>query len=338
MKSALRSLLRSVLATTLVILAGLGAALYWCSGMPGASWQGPLPPPTAEQAQAAQRLRTHVAAIAGREHNLDYHEALDHSAAYLEQTLRGYGYQVRRQEYTAELRQVRNLEATLGGPRSGAAARGDIVVGAHYDSAEGAPGANDNGSGCAALLELARRLRDFRPAPGRTLRLVLWVNEEPPYFQTEQMGSYVHAEALDREGRKVDAALSLETLGYYRDEPGSQHYPAPFDRLYPDRGDFVAFVGDLASRSLVRRALGSFRQHARFPSEGVSAPGFIEGVYWSDHWSYAQFGAPAVMITDTALFRYPYYHTAQDTPDRIDYERLARVVEGIEAVVRDLAG
>jgi Zn-dependent M28 family amino/carboxypeptidase len=230
---------------------------------------------------------------------------------------------------------VRNLEVLIEGPKG--EARGDIVVGAHYDSAQGAPGANDNGSGCAALLELAHRLKDFKPAPGRKLRLVLWVNEEPPYFQTEQMGSYVHAQSLDDAGRKVDAAISLETLGYYRDEPGSQHYPAPFDRLYPDRGNFVAFVGDLGSRGLVRRALGTFRSHAHFPSEGVSAPGFIEGVYWSDHWSYAQIGAPALMVTDTALFRYPYYHTGQDTPDRIDYERLARVVEGIDAVVRDLA-
>jgi hypothetical protein len=151
------------------------------------------------------------------------------------------------------------------------------------------------------------------------------------------MGSLVHAQALERAGRKVDAALSLETLGYYRDGPHSQHYPAPFASLYPDRGNFVAFVGDLGSRGLVRRALGTFRAHARFPSEGVSAPGFIEGVYWSDHWSYAQIGAPALMVTDTALFRYPYYHTQQDTPERIDYERLARVVEGLEAVVKDLA-
>lgn len=331
-------LLQALLATGLVILAGTGAALWWCTSMPGASWRDPPPGATGGEVALAQRLRAHVGAIASQEHNLDYHEALDRTADYLEKTLRGYGYAVRSQEYTVELRKVRNLEVVIEGPQGQASARGDIVVGAHYDSAEGAPGANDNGSGCAALLELARRLRDFKPAPGRTLRLVLWVNEEPPYFQTGQMGSYVHAQALHQAGRKVDAALSLETLGYYRDEAGSQHYSAPFDRLYPDRGNFVAFVGDLGSRGLVRRALGAFRRHASFPSEGVSAPGFVEGVYWSDHWSYAQFGAPALMITDTALFRYPYYHTAQDTPERIDYTRLALVVEGIEAVVRELAG
>jgi hypothetical protein len=306
--------------------------------MPGASYRGALPPPSIAQVQLAERLRTHVTAIAGREHNLDSYSELEQAANYIERTLSGYGYAVQRQEYEVETRKVRNLEITINGPSSAAPPLGDIVVGAHYDSVLGAPGANDNGSGTAALLELARTLKTFTPAPGRTLRLVLWVNEEPPYFQTEQMGSWVHAQALSQAGRRVDAALSLETMGYYSDQPGSQHYPAPFNRLYPDTGNFIGFVGDLHARDLVRRALRSFRQHAQFPSEGVSAPGFIQGVDWSDHWSYAQFGAPALMVTDTAPFRYPYYHTEQDTPDKIDFERLARVVEGIEAVVRDLAG
>ena len=152
------------------------------------------------------------------------------------------------------------------------------------------------------------------------------------------MGSWVHAQALSQAGRRVTAMLSLETIGWYSDRPGSQQYPFPFDRIYPDTGNFLAFIGDLHSRALVRRTLRSFRTHASFPSEGAVAPGLVQGVDWSDHWSYAQFGAPAIMLTDTAPFRYPYYHTAQDTPDKVDYERLARVVKGVEAVVRDLAG
>jgi Zn-dependent M28 family amino/carboxypeptidase len=277
-----------------------------------------------------------VVTIASTEHNVDYHEALEQAALYLEHTLAGYGYTVTRQEFETETRKVHNLEVTLTG--ASAPPAGDIVVGAHYDSVLGAPGANDNGSGVAAVLELARLLRSFQPAPGRTLHLVLWVNEEPPYFKTEQMGSWVHAQALSQAGRPVAAVLSLETIGWYSEEPGSQQYPFPFDRLYPGTGNFLAFVGDLHSRALVRRALGSFRANSRFPSEGASVPALVEGADWSDHWSYAQFGMPAIMLTDTAPFRYPYYHTAQDTPDKVGYESLARVVKGVEAVVRDLSG
>jgi hypothetical protein len=331
----LKGLARAILATGCVVLALGGAVIWFCAAMPGTSWRDPLPAATAQEGELARQLRQHVEAVARREHNLDYPEALDQSANYIVATLRGYGYAVQPQEYEVETRRVRNLETAITGPAGPDTA--DIIVGAHYDSAEGAPGANDNGSGVAATLELARRLRGFQPAPGRTLRFVLWVNEEPPYFQTEDMGSYVHARALSEAGHHVAAVLSLETLGYYSDQHGSQQYPPPFNRLYPNAGNFVAFVGALGSRALVRQAVGSFRRHARFPSEGVAAPGFVEGVDWSDHWSYAQFGAPALMVTDTAPFRYPYYHTAQDTPDQVDYLRLARVVEGLEGVIKDLA-
>jgi hypothetical protein len=325
-----------LLAPLLVVAAVVGVALYYCTAMPGRSYHGPLPPLSVDEAVLAARLRDHVVAIASTEHNVDYHEALEQAALYLEHTLADEGYTVTRQEYETETRKVRNLEVVIAGPSATDA--GDIVVGAHYDSVLGAPGGNDNGSGVAAVLELARLLRSWQPAPGHTLHLVLWVNEEPPYFQTEQMGSWVHAQALSRAGRRVTAMLSLETMGWYSDQPGSQRYPFPFNRLYPDTGNFLAFVGDLRSRSLVRRALGTFRAHTRFPSEGAVAPAFVQGVDWSDHWSYAQFDAPAIMLTDTAPFRYPYYHTAQDTPDKVDYQRLARVVTGLEAVVRDLAG
>jgi Zn-dependent M28 family amino/carboxypeptidase len=152
------------------------------------------------------------------------------------------------------------------------------------------------------------------------------------------MGSLLHAGDMYARGENVAAMLSLETIGYYSDAKGSQRYPPPLDALYPDTGNFIAFVGDLGTRELVRNALASFRRHARFPSEGLAAPASIPGVDWSDHWAYREHGYPAIMITDTALYRYPHYHTAQDTADKIDYALLARVVRGIELVVRDLAG
>ncbi len=210
-----------------------------------------------------------------------------------------------------------------------------MVVGAHYDSVAGTRGANDNASGTAAVLEVARLLagRDL----ARTVRFVAFVNEEPPYFKTEQMGSRVYARRSRERGERIVAMLSIETIGYYRDEPGTQKYPFPFSLFYPAEGNFIGFVGNLGSRSLVRRCVGSFRSHAAFPSEGAALPGWITGVDWSDHWSFWKEGYAAVMVTDTAPFRYPWYHDSADTADRLDYERTARVVAGIARVVADLA-
>jgi Zn-dependent M28 family amino/carboxypeptidase len=171
----------------------------------------------------------------------------------------------------------------------------------------------------------------------RTIRFVLFVNEEPPYFQSEQMGSFVYARQLRHDGVPVSAMISLEMLGYYSDAPGSQKYPTPFSIFYPSRGDFIGFVGNSESSDLVRRATRRFREAAQFPSEGVAAPAGLPGVGWSDQWSFWQQGYPGIMITDTALFRNPYYHTPLDTPDKVDFERMARVVDGVRSVVVSLA-
>jgi Zn-dependent M28 family amino/carboxypeptidase len=244
------------------------------------------------------------------------------------------GYAVHRQPFSAAGREVRNIEAVVE-PAGSAAARAEtLVVGAHYDSCFDAPGANDNGTGVAAVLELARLLADLRGEAALRVRLALFVNEEPPFFKTELMGSLVYAKRLAASGEPVLGMLSLETIGFYSDEEGSQRYPWPLGLLYPGRGDFVAFVGLVSSRAFVRRAVAAFRASAPFPSQGGTAPGLIPGIDWSDHWSFGRVGIPALMVTDTALFRYPHYHSAADTPDKVDYERLARVVSGLERVVR----
>lgn len=325
-----------LLALSIVLLIFLVpvAALLWMTAVPGRSWQGAPPPLTTDQAALAQRLRGHVVAIASEPHNLDHPEALERAAGYLERTLAGMGYDVHRQVYRAGGRPVRNIEVVVDPATADAKT---LVIGAHYDSYFDAPGANDNGTGAAAIVELARRLADLRGKSALRLRLVLFVNEEPPWFQTARMGSLVYATQLKRSGERVAGMMSLETIGFYSDRPHSQHYPTPLDLLYPDKGDFIAFVGMTSSRGFVRRTIGAFRAHVPFPSQGGTAPGFVQGIDWSDHWSFAQVGIPALMVTDTAPFRYPHYHKTTDSPARIDYDKLARVVTGLDHVIRGWA-
>lgn len=288
------------LSPTAIRLIAIGAILFifgapvvvllWLTAVPGISYAGPLPPLTSAEAQAARRLRSHIVAIASIPHNTRFPAALERSARAIERELVGLGYVVRRQSFTADGRWVRNLDVTIDPARPGAPA---LVIGAHYDSAFDAPGANDNGSGTAAVLELARNLRDLRGKAAMRIRLALFVNEEPPYFQNPGMGSMVYAQHLVASGEKVAAMFSLETLGCYSDQPGSQRYPVPLNLLYPDTGNFVAFVGMTGSRTLVRKSVALFRAHAQFPSQGGSAPGWVSGIDWSDHWSFAQVGVPA---------------------------------------------
>ena len=304
------------------------------TAVPGRSHAGALPPLTPEQVELAARLQEHVRAIASRPHNLGHPEELERAAVHIEAALEGMGHAVHRQPFSAAGREVRNIEAVVEPAASAAAGAKTLVVGAHYDSYGHAPGANDNGTGVAAVLELARLLADLRGNGSLRIRFALFVNEEPPFFKTELMGSLVYARRLKASGEPVLGMLSLETLGFYSDAEDSQRYPWPLGLLYPRRGDFVAFVGLVSSRAFVRRTVAAFRALAPFPSQGGTAPGFIPGIDWSDHWSFERVGIPALMVTDTALFRYPHYHSPADTPDKVDYERLARVVSGLERVVR----
>ena len=306
--------------------------------MPGKSHQGPLPQLTAEQAQVRDQLQADLLKLAGDigERNLHHAAAYAEATKFMEDRLTGAGntaagYKVRRQIYQVKGRPCVNLEAEIPGT---ARAKEIVVIGAHYDSAIDTPGANDNGSGAVALLALADLLKTLKPE--RTLRFVAFANEEPPYFQTDAMGSLVYARECQQRGDNIVAMLSLETMGYYDDTPSSQKYPPPYNQFYPSTGNFIAFVGNTESKPLVKQVVLSFRQHAQFPSEGGAVPGSMQGVGWSDHWSFWQCGYPGVMVTDTAPFRYPPYHTPTDTTDTVDYARLARVVLGLRDVTVEL--
>jgi Zn-dependent M28 family amino/carboxypeptidase len=304
------------------------------TAMPGQSHRGALPPATVEESEAETELRRHVQRLAAGigERHVHRPEALHAAAGYIEAELRSYGYAVAGQPFEARGVVVRNLEAELRGTQQNAPI---LIVGGHYDSAPGTPGANDNGSGVAATLLLARRLA--HDPQRQTIRFVFWTNEEPPFFMTELMGSVVYARRCRERHEQIAGVLSLETLGYYSDSPGTQHYPTAIRGDYPDRGDFVTFVSDRSSRDLLEHAVAAFRRSTAFPAEGLAAPRWIDGVGWSDHWAFWQEGYPGVMVTDTAPFRYRHYHRATDTPDKLVYDRLSRVVLGMERVVRELA-
>ena len=307
--------------------------LLWWFGMrmPGKNISTAATLSAAEIALRAE-LAADVQALAGDigERNMRRYRQLNAAADFIEGAFSRAGLRPRRDTYELSGRACHNIEVEIPGARPQI-----VIIGAHYDSVFGSPGANDNGSGVAALLALARRFAG-KPA-GQTLRFVAFVNEEPPYFQTEQMGSFVYARGCKARGDQISAMLSLETIGYFSDAPHSQKYPPGISAFYPGTGNFIGFVGNFPSRALVRRAVASFREQGKIPSEGGALPSFISGVGWSDQWSFWQCGYPAIMITDTAPFRYPHYHESTDTPDKLEYDRFALVVSALEKTIAELA-
>jgi hypothetical protein len=331
-----RSLLRDVLkgAAALAVLGGgaLGALAYLCLHMPGASHAGALPPLSAGQLALRDRLRAHVHVLAeaiGERHR-HRRQSLNAAADYITAQFEGMGLVPSQQVFGEGFR---NVVVDLYGR-----GRRDeiIVVGAHYDTVTMTPGADDNASGVAGLLELARLLGE-RPLQ-RSIRLIAFTNEETD-FGRDEMGSRVAARLSRDRGENIVAMFSLEMIGYYSDEPRSQWYPRRIRRFYPERGNFIGFVANLRSRALLVESLAAFRRHARFPSEGMAAPEWlVRDVRRSDHASYWDHAFPGVMITDTANFRNPGYHNVGDVARTLDYDAMARVVDGLGATLAELAG
>ncbi len=337
--------LKNTLGGLAVLLLGcfpvaLLAAGFIMMRMPDLRLTTSIPPLDAEQIRLRDALKADVQKLAGeigvRNAALRY-DALAAATDFIEASFTNAGYRVRRQGYEIDWLKDRpccNLEAEIRGT---ARPEEIVVIGAHYDSAENTPAANDNASGVAAVLALARAFAGARPE--RTLRFVAFANEEPPFFWTRNMGSLVYARQCRARNERIVAMLNLETIGYYTDEPNSQRYPVPlFSRFYPTTGNFVGFIGNFRSRSLVRAAVKSFRRASACPAEAACLPRWVSGVGLSDHWSFWREGYPAVMVTDTAPFRYPWYHTPEDTPDKLAYDRFALAVAGLQSVTAELAG
>ena len=291
-----------------------------------------LPPPDTDIREVAGRLADHVGVLAGRigTRHVGRPDALEAAARYIEQRFVEHGYEVERQPFDAGGVTVANIEA-----RGGAGTPGYFVIGAHYDSVSSTPGADDNASGVAVLIELARTLA--APGISHSIRFVAFVNEEPPWFQTELMGSLVYAARAKSRGDHVSGMLALETMGYYSDREGSQQYPSPFHLLFPSTGHFLAAVSNVSSLGLLRSFTGHFKAASPLPIIASPAPENIPGVGWSDHWSFWQQRYRALLLTDTAPYRYPHYHAPSDTPDKLDYVRLAWATKGIANAARQLA-
>jgi hypothetical protein len=254
-------------------------------------------------------------------------ENLDRVAAYIRGGFERARGRVAEQPFDVGGKTYRNVSA-LFGPET----TERIVVGAHYDTAGALPGADDNASGIAGLLELARLLGDVS-LPVQ-VELVAFTLEEPPFFRTEHMGSAVHAQSLKQQGVKVRLMISLEMIGCFTDAPDSQTYPISILKaFYPSRGNFIAVVGRFGEWSAVRRVKRAMRGASSLPVRSINAPRWLPGVDFSDHLNYWDAGYEAVMITDTAFYRNPNYHTSGDTHDTLDYERMAMVVQGVYAAV-----
>lgn len=345
------------LAAGAVAIAGFGCVLYH-----GDRATQPLQPPAPRDVPLAAQLRADVEVLAGTigQRNTATPGSMRLAASFIAGELSRAGYRVKWQEYDAPARasivpsapgstdpaefaataapgteRVANLIAEIPGSTR---PEQIVIIGAHYDSVNHksvwSPGANDNASGTAAVLALARRLATHQPRT--TLRFVLFACEEPPHFWTDSMGSLVYARDAKARGEQIVAMLSIETIGCYSDAPNSQDYPPLIDLAMPSEGNFIGFVGMIECKPLVKRCVEAFRAATDFPCEGAALTSLVPRVGSSDHWSFWKQGYPALMVTDTAPYRYPHYHKPTDTPDKLDYARMARVVEGLEGVIRNL--
>ena len=343
---SLSRVLLTVAASAALIVAG-GCALI---SQPGVT---PIVMPAGElPAVSPERLRAHVEHLAVDLWPRSYEHKAQHAADYVKAQFAALGLQPQEQVFEIAPGQTqRNIRVRLGPPlRAASEARalheaGLIVVGAHVDSHGNhavnpptpdshTPGADDNASGVAGLIELARAL--VAKPPNHAVELVAYATEEPPHFAGPRMGSAVHAQALHDAGTPVRLMLSLEMIGYFDDAPGSQRYPVKgLSAVYGDRGDFLALIAPFSASDmqLARRVKALAQGATRLPVRSLNAPAFVPGVDFSDHRNYWALGMPALMVTDTSFMRNPHYHLASDTPDTLDYARMAEVVKAVYAVV-----
>lgn len=297
---------------------------------PGNSFSGPLPELSPAQATIRNELQTDVYEFSDNVGPRCSLRSLHEAQNWIEKKLELPGVTVQLVEVDMNGPKVANVEATIRGTKR----PGEIVLlGAHYDTVPRSPGANDNASGVAALLTLARRLPQINPE--RTVKLVFFVNEENPYSFGIQMGSRVYAEECRRRGYNIVAMVCIDSLGYYSDAAGSQKYPALVGWQLPSRANFVAFASDVKNQRLMDTVVALYRSSVNFPSLGVALDS--KSVARSDHASFWAVDYPAIMMSDTSDYRDPHYHSPTDKPDNLNYDCFARVVDGLQKTVQRMS-
>lgn len=260
-------------------------------------------------------------------------DELDKTAKFIESEFDRCGYEVFEQRFQFEGNEYRNIVVEVKGKKY---PNKVLVIGAHYDTVAGTPGADDNASGIAGLIELARLFR--KKTLDKTVRFVAFTLEEPPFFRSDDMGSYRYAKDLRKKGEDVEVMVSLEMIGYFSDKPKSQYFPATFFKwFYPDTGNFIMLVSNRDSKDVLGRIKDAFKKGTGLPVESMSSYSIVPGVDFSDHWSFYQFDYKAIMVTDTAFYRNPNYHRLGDGPDTLDYARMAEVVNGLASALGELA-
>lgn len=286
-----------------------------------------------EQLNLTDRLKTHVVNISDKigERNYWFYQNLNKALEYIASSFKEFGLPVELQTYTIDDKKFSNIIAVK---KSKASPNEVIIIGAHYDSVVGSPGADDNASAVAGLLELARFFSEMET--DKTIKFIAFVNEEPPYFQGSQMGSRVYAKWAKKNKENIIAMISLEMIGYYNQNRKSQEYPLFLGLIYPDTANFIGFVSNIGSKSLVDKLTRSFKEHSDFPVETITAPSIVPGVDWSDHSSFWKYGYKAIMVTDTSFYRYNHYHAQSDTYEKLDYESMAEVVYGLHKAIEEL--
>lgn len=285
--------------------------------------------------QLSLKLKKHIEylAIDIGERNFFNPDSLDKSADYIQETFENYDYKtVERQKFISYEKIAFNIIATLDGNSK---KEENIIIGAHYDSVFGSPGADDNATGVAALLEIARILKDS--SPNRTIKFVAFANEEPPYFKSENMGSFNYAKHCNDIGMNIALMISLESLGYYSDDKDSQGYPFPLHFFYPSTANFIAIVGGLSTKTLVKDILTIAKKVNLINVEGVNLPSIIPGVDWSDHWAFWEYDYRAIMVTDTVPYRNPHYHKSSDLPETLNYHYFTNTVLMLVEIIKILA-
>lgn len=289
----------------------------------------------ASMPEIEDKIKQHVKVLAADlgERNFIQHQNLERAADYIRKEFSSYGYQPQEQVYYIENKPYRNIIATKEG---GSKKAQIIIVCAHYDSVWGSPGADDNASGVAGLLELARLIN--KAHLNKTIKFIATTCEEPPFFTTKDMGSFRYAQDAKRRGENIEGALSLEMIGFFSETKKSQNYPLGLNFFYPDKGNFIAVASNLNSHSLLKRIVKEFKRESKFPIEYLIAPiFFMPAISFSDHWSFWKFGYKAVMITDTAFYRNPYYHSQNDTFEKLNYQSISSLMEGLYKVLLKLA-